>query len=125
MVNSNYERICSFNNINGNFSCLSAICLGTEAIPAGGGWLTLNGIDSFAVCEDNNSLDKNLNDFTIEAWIYPKRKPERDEWWIIAAKPGSYELAFIGPNDRLYSQSVKDFGIFSEYTPTSRDGLLS
>jgi hypothetical protein len=71
----------------------------------------LNGIDSFAVCEDNSSLDKKLNDFTIEAWIYPKRKPERDEWWIIAAKPGSYELAFIGPNDRLQSQSVEEFGI--------------
>jgi hypothetical protein len=85
--------------------------LSQEVSPAGGGWFELNGIDSFAVCWDDGSLDKDLQNFTIETWIYPKRKPKRYEWWTIAAKPESYELAFIGLNDGLHSQSVKDFGI--------------
>jgi len=94
-------------------SLLMPAALAQELSPAGGGWLDLNGVDSFAICQDDDSLDKNrwLKSFTIEAWIYPRRKPGKYEWWVIAAKPGSYEFAFIGPDDRLQVQSVQDFGI--------------
>jgi hypothetical protein len=85
---------------------LAPLALAQESSPAGGGCL-----DSFAVCSDNDSLDRTLGDFSIEAWIYPKRKPKRDEWWIIAAKPDSYELAFVGPNDEMRNTHIADLGI--------------
>jgi hypothetical protein len=95
-----------------------------EPSPAGGGWLQLDGIDSFAMCPDNDSLDKNLQDFTLEVWIYPNRKPERDEWWIIAAKPGSYELAFVGPNDGV--PFITEFGItFTVYKSETSYGIIN
>lgn len=94
-------------------SLFMPVALAQESSPAGGGWLDLNGVDNFAVCRDNDSLDKNLwlKAFTIEAWIYPRRKPKRYEWWVIAGKPNTYEFAFIGFDDRLQIQSVTDFGI--------------
>lgn len=83
-----------------------------EPSPAGGGWLELNGIDSYAVCRDNDSLDKDLEDFSIEAWIYPRGKPKRDERRIIAKKPGRYELALLGSHrsDNPW-HNIKDFAI--------------
>lgn len=97
-----------------------------EPSPAGGGWLALDGIDSFVVCPDNDSLDKNLKDFTIEVWIHPNRKPERDEWWIIAAKPGSYELAFVGPNEKFGGPFVTEFGItFTVYKSETSYGIIN
>jgi hypothetical protein len=91
----------------------ATLTLARKPSPAGGGCLDFNGVDNFAVCRDNDSLDKNLwlNAFTIEAWIYPRRKPEKYEWWIIAGKPNTYEFAFIGFDDRLQIQSVTDFGL--------------
>ena len=90
---------------------LVPLALTQEPSPALGGYLDLNGVDSYAVCLDSDSLDKDLGDFAIEVWIYPRRKPKRDEWWIIAAKPDSYELAFVGPNDKMRNTHITDFGI--------------
>lgn len=68
-----------------------------ETSPAGGGWLELDGKLSFAIAEDDDSLDEDVSKgFTIEMWIYPRRVPKPDEApQIIFSKVGSYQLYLI------------------------------
>jgi hypothetical protein len=80
-------------------SLVVLLALAQEPSPGGGGCLELGGTGSFVVCPDSESLDEDLGDFFIEVWIYPRRKPKEGEEWIIAAKPGSYKLAFVGPSE--------------------------
>jgi hypothetical protein len=60
--------------------------------PAGGGWIEFNGKDSFAFAK---SVIVN-KEHTIEVWIKPEKVPEKDDKWIIAGKPGKYELSLVG-----------------------------
>ena len=66
--------------------------------PAGGNWPEFNGRDSFLILENGESLDTEFEDITVEAWIYLRSFPEKEhEAWVIAAKPGTFEVLIVGP----------------------------
>jgi hypothetical protein len=73
-----------------------------EPSPAGGGFVSFTDNGSYAIALDDEALDEKLDTFMIEAWIYVTEYPKAfgtawpDVNQIIAAKPGSYELAKFG-----------------------------
>ena len=74
------------------------LTLAQEPSPAGGAWPEFNGRDSFLILENGKLLDTEFEDITVEAWIYLRSFPETaNEGWVVAAKPGSFELLLVGP----------------------------
>jgi hypothetical protein len=90
------------------------LALAQEPSPAGGGYLEFNGKDSYAILENGKLVDTEFEAITIEAWIYLRDFPQIEERcgiperWIIAAKPGCFELPVTGLDDGApFKYSVK------------------
>jgi len=93
---------------------LAPLALARELSPAGGGYLEFNGKDNYAILENGKLVDTEFEAFTVEAWIYLRNSPEIEERcgiperWIIAAKPGCFELSVTGFDDGApFKYSVK------------------
>ena len=74
---------------------LGAFATALVASPAKGSYAEFGGRDSSLVLEAGKLLDARFEDITIEAWIYLRSLPreKEKEKWVIAAKPGSFELS--------------------------------
>ena len=81
-------------------SLLVPLTLAQEPSPAGGKFLELNGKDNYVILETGKLVDTKFEDITVEAWIYPKSFPAAKKKWIIAVKPGSFELLLVGPDPK-------------------------
>jgi len=74
------------------------LALAQEPSPAGGKFLEFNGKDSFLILKSGKLMNTKFEDITVEAWIYLRTFPEKQGRWVIAAKPGSFELLVLGPD---------------------------
>jgi len=72
------------------------LALAQKPSPAGGKYLDFNGKDNCAILETGKLVDAKLKAITVEAWIYLRDFPGRQENWIIAAKPDCFELSIEG-----------------------------
>jgi hypothetical protein len=76
------------------------LALAQKSSPAGGMFLEFNGKDAFLILKSGKLLNTEFKDFTVEAWVYPRTFPKKGEKWVVATKPGTFELLMVGPNPK-------------------------
>ena len=77
------------------FIPLSAIAF-PPASPAGGNYLTLDGVDDYAVLDFKTFgilLPKGTEDFTVEAWVYPTTPPDGNIYAMIFSQQVEMKVA--------------------------------
>ena len=77
------------------FISLSATAF-PPASPAGGNYLTLDGVDDYAVLDFKTSgalLPKGTEEFTIEAWVYPTTPPAGNVYGMVLSQQVEMQVA--------------------------------